>query len=170
MPQIEVTFDIDANGIVHVSSKDKATGKEQSISIQSSGGLSESEIQDMINKAEAMKDEDAKKREMVDLKNEADNAIHTTQKSLDEHRSKIGQQDIEEIEKEIQALRTLTTESNVDNEAMKEQIQKVKDSAMKIGKAMYQNTGADQDQSQEQTQEQTQEENKEENKDNKDKQ
>ena len=62
MPQIEVTFDIDANGIVHVSSKDKATGKEQSISIQSSGGLSESEIQDMINKAEAMKDEDAKKR------------------------------------------------------------------------------------------------------------
>lgn len=90
MPQIEVTFDIDANGIVHVSSKDKATGKEQSISIQSSGGLSESEIQDMINKAESMKDEDAKKREMVDLKNEADNAIHTTQKSLDEHRSKIG--------------------------------------------------------------------------------
>ena len=62
MPQIEVTFDIDANGIVHVSSKDKATGKEQSISIQSSGGLSESEIQDMINKAESMKDEDAKKR------------------------------------------------------------------------------------------------------------
>lgn len=90
MPQIEVTFDIDANGIVHVSSKDKATGKEQSISIQSSGGLSESEIQDMINKAESMKDEDAKKREMVDLKNDADNAIHTTQKSLDEHRSKIG--------------------------------------------------------------------------------
>lgn len=97
----------------------------------------------MINKAESMKDEDAKKRELVDLKNEADNAIHTTQKSLDEHRSKIGAQDIEEIEKEIQALRTLTTESNVEPEAMKEQIQKVKDSAMKIGKAMYQNTGAD---------------------------
>lgn len=143
MPQIEVTFDIDANGIVHVSSKDKATGKEQSISIQSSGGLSESEIQDMINKAEAMKDEDAKKRELVDLKNEADNAIHTTQKSLDEHRSKIGQQDIEEIEKEIQALRTMTTDSSVSVEDMKEQIQKVKDSAMKIGKAMYQNTGGD---------------------------
>ena len=77
------------------------------------------------------------RQEMVDLKNEADNAIHTTQKSLDEHKSKIGQQDIEEIEKEIQALRTLTTETNVDNEVMKEQIQKVKDSAMKIGKAMY---------------------------------
>lgn len=78
VPQIEVTFDIDANGIVHVSSKDKATGKEQSISIQSSGGLSETEINDMINNAEKMKDADAKKREMVDLKNEGDNALHTT--------------------------------------------------------------------------------------------
>lgn len=102
----------------------------------------------MINKAEAMKEEDAKKRDMVDLKNEADTTIHSTQKSLDEHRSKLSAADIEEIEKEITALRTMTTESNNDVEGMKEQIQKVKDAAMKIGKAMYSNTGGDQSQEQ----------------------
>lgn len=96
-----MSFDIDANGIVNVNAKDKATGKDQNITIQSSGGLSEADIQDMINKAEKFKDEDKKKREIIDLKNEADNTIHNTEKSLNEHRSKLSQTDIEEIEKEI---------------------------------------------------------------------
>jgi molecular chaperone DnaK len=89
VPQIDVTFDIDANGIVHVSAKDKATNKDHSITIQSSGGLSEAEIQDMINKAEKYKDEDKKRRELVDLKNEADGAIFNTEKSLNEHKAKL---------------------------------------------------------------------------------
>jgi molecular chaperone DnaK len=89
VPQIDVTFDIDANGIVHVSAKDKATGRDHSITIQSSGGLSESEIQDMINKAEKYKDEDKKRRELVDLKNDADSTIFNTEKSLNEHRAKL---------------------------------------------------------------------------------
>lgn len=89
IPQIEVTFDIDANGIVHVSSKDRATNREQSITVQSSGGLSEKEIQDMINQAEKMKNEDAKRRKVIDLKNDADNAIHNTEKILNEHKDKL---------------------------------------------------------------------------------
>lgn len=110
VPQIEVGFDIDANGIVNVSAKDKATGRDHHITIQSSGGLSESEIQDMINKAEKYKGEDKKRRELVDLKNDADNAIHNTEKSLNEYRSKLQQPDIEEIEKEITALKGMLAE------------------------------------------------------------
>jgi len=164
VPQIEVCFDIDANGIVHVSSKDKATGKENSISIQSSGGLSESEIQNMINQAEKMKEEDKKRRELVDLKNEADTALHTTQKSLDEHKSKLSQADVDEIERELTTLRNLLAEADVELEALKTAVENVKNASMKIGKAMYANAGADQAQSQEQTseegsQEQTTEEN-----------
>jgi len=87
----------------------------------------------MINNAEKMKDADAKKREMVDLKNEGDNALHTTQKSLDEHRSKLKSEHIEEIEKEMTELRTLMADSSVTNEALKEQINKVKEATMKIG-------------------------------------
>lgn len=90
VPQVDVTFDIDANGIVHVSAKDKATNRDHSITIQSSGGLSESEIQDMINKAEKFKTEDKSRRELVDIKNEADSTLFNTEKSLNEHRSKLG--------------------------------------------------------------------------------
>lgn len=169
VPQIEVTFDIDANGIVHVSSKDKATGKEQSISIQSSGGLSETEINDMINNAEKMKDADAKKREMVDLKNEGDNALHTTQKSLDEHRSKLKSEHIEEIEKEMTELRTIMADSSVTNEALKEQINKVKEATMKIGQNLYANTQDSQDNQEQQqdNQDNTQDNKEEDKKDNK---
>ena len=137
IPQIEVAFDIDANGIVHVSAKDKATGKDQSISIQSSGGLSESDIQNMINQAEKMKEEDKKKREVVDLKNEADSAIHNTERSLNEHRSKLQQNDIQEIETEINNLRTILADSKIEPQVLRDGIEKVKNAAMKIGKAMY---------------------------------
>lgn len=109
VPQIEVTFDIDANGIVNVSAKDKATNKDQHITIQSSGGLNESEIQEMINKAEKFKDEDKKKRELIDLKNEADSVAHNTEKSLNEHKSKLQQAEIDEIQKAVTDLKALAS-------------------------------------------------------------
>merc|ERR1712232_1022247 len=89
VPQIEVTFDIDANGIVNVSAKDKGTGKEQKIQIQASGGLSDDEIEKMVKDAEANKEADKKKRETVDARNQADTIIHTTEKNLKEHGGKI---------------------------------------------------------------------------------
>lgn len=107
VPQIEVTFDIDANGIVHVSSKDKASGKTQSITVQSSGGLSEADIQKMIRQADEMKEKDRKKREVVDAKNEADTTIHTTEKSLSEYKDKLPQNEIEEIQSELDKLREI---------------------------------------------------------------
>lgn len=103
----------------------------------------------MINNAEKMKDADAKKREMVDLKNEGDNALHTTQKSLDEHRSKLKSEHIEEIEKEMTELRTLMADSAVTNEALKEQINKVKEATMKIGQNLYANAQQDTQENQE---------------------
>lgn len=104
VPQIEVCFDIDANGIVHVNAKDKATGRDHTITIQSSGGLNEAEIQDMINKAEKYKAEDKKRRELVDLKNEGDSLVHNTQKSLGEHKAKLPEADANEIQKDINDL------------------------------------------------------------------
>jgi molecular chaperone DnaK len=104
VPQIEVCFDIDANGIVHVNAKDKATGRDHTITIQSSGGLNEAEIQDMINKAEKYKAEDKKRRELVDLKNEGDSLVHNTEKSLGEHKAKLPEADANEIQKDINDL------------------------------------------------------------------
>src|SRR5271167_883664 len=104
MPQIEVTFDIDANGIVNVSAKDKATGKEQQIRIQASGGLSETDIDKMVKDAEANAAEDKKRRHVIDLKNQADGLIHTCEKNLKEHGEKIPAGDKAAIEKDMQAL------------------------------------------------------------------
>ena len=105
VPQIEVTFDIDANGIVNVSAKDKGTGKEQKIQIQASGGLSEEEISKMVKEAEANKDADKKKRETVDVRNQADSIIHTTEKSLKEHGDKITSEEKKAIETAMSDLR-----------------------------------------------------------------
>lgn len=126
VPQIEVTFDIDANGIVHVSSKDKASGKSQSITVQSSGGLSEAEIQNMIKNAEEMKEKDRLKRELVDAKNEADTALHTTEKSLEEYKDKLPEADRNEIQSELTKLREMIGEADVQLEPLKEQVEKVK--------------------------------------------
>ena len=98
VPQIEVTFDIDANGIVNVSAKDKGTGKEQKIQIQASGGLSDEEINQMVKDAEANKEADKKKREAVDARNQADTLIHSTEKNLKEHGSKVSDADKKAIE------------------------------------------------------------------------
>ena len=135
VPQIEVTFDIDANGIVSVSAKDKGTGKEQKIQIQASGGLSEDEIKKMVKDAEANKESDKKKRESVDVRNQADTIIHTTEKSLKEHGNKISEAEKKAIETEISHLRNAL--KGTDTEEVKKKTQSLIQVSMKLGEAVY---------------------------------
>ena len=135
IPQIEVTFDIDANGIVSVSAKDKGTGKEQKIQIQASGGLSDEEIKNMVKDAETNKEADKKKRETVDVRNQADMIIHTTEKNLKEHGSKISETDKKSIENEISNLRNAL--KGTDTEEIKKKTQTLVQASMKLGEAVY---------------------------------
>jgi len=135
MPQIEVTFDIDANGIVNVSAKDKATGKEQQIRIQASGGLSEADIQKMVKDAEANAAEDKKRREAVNAKNHADALVHSTEKALAEHGSKIGETERRAIEDAVSDLKEAL--KGDDAEAIKAKTNTVAQASMKLGEAMY---------------------------------
>ncbi len=135
MPQIEVTFDIDANGIVNVSAKDKATGKEQQIRIQASGGLSEADIQKMVKDAEANAAEDKKRREAVDAKNHADALVHSTEKALAEHGAKIPETDRRAIEDAVSDLKEAL--KGDDAEAIKAKTNTLAQVSMKLGEAMY---------------------------------
>ena len=135
VPQIEVTFDIDANGIVSVSAKDKGTGKEQKIQIQASGGLSDDEIEKMVKDAEANKEADKKKREEVDTKNSADALVASTEKSLKEHGSKISETDKKTIETDIQNLKDAIKADKVED--IKTKTQTLVQSSMKLGEAIY---------------------------------
>ncbi|EGP09352.1 molecular chaperone DnaK [Afipia clevelandensis] len=135
MPQIEVTFDIDANGIVNVSAKDKATNKEQQIRIQASGGLSDSDIEKMVKDAEANAAEDKKRREAVDAKNHADALVHSTEKALAEHGSKVGEGDRKAIEDALADLKEALKGS--DAEAIKTKTNTLAQASMKLGEAMY---------------------------------
>jgi len=135
MPQIEVTFDIDANGIVNVSAKDKATGKEQQIRIQASGGLSESDIDKMVKDAEANAAEDKKRREAVDAKNHADALVHSTEKALAEHGSKIVDTERRAIEDAVSDLKEAL--KGDDAEAIKAKTNTLAQASMKLGEAMY---------------------------------
>ncbi len=135
MPQIEVTFDIDANGIVNVSAKDKATGKEQQIRIQASGGLSEADIQKMVKDAEANAAEDKKRRDAVDAKNHADALVHSTEKALAEHGSKIDESERRAIEDAVSDLKEAL--KGDDAEAIKAKTNTVAQASMKLGEAMY---------------------------------
>jgi molecular chaperone DnaK len=135
MPQIEVTFDIDANGIVNVSAKDKATGKEQQIRIQASGGLSEADIEKMVKDAEANAAADKKRREAVDAKNHADALVHSTEKALAEHGSKIGEGDRRAIEDAVSDLKEAL--KGDDAEAIKAKTNTLAQASMKLGEAMY---------------------------------
>ena len=135
VPQIEVTFDIDANGIVNVSAKDKGTGKEQKIQIQASGGLSEDEISKMVKDAEANKEEDKKKREAVDARNQADTLVHSTEKNLKEHGSKVSESDKKAIETAAADLRNALKGTDV--EAIKKKTQDLVQASMKLGEAIY---------------------------------
>ncbi|ALG88914.1 MULTISPECIES: molecular chaperone DnaK [Actibacterium] len=135
LPQIEVTFDIDANGIVSVSAKDKGTGKEQNITIQASGGLSDDEIEQMVRDAEANAEADKERKELVETRNQAESLIHSTEKSMEEHADKVDPTTIEAIELAIGALKEqLETE---DAGKIKSGIQNVTEAAMKLGEAIY---------------------------------
>ena len=135
MPQIEVTFDIDANGIVSVSAKDKGTGKEQKITIQASGGLSDDDIERMVKDAEDNAEADKARRELVDAKNQAESLIHSTEKSMEEHNDKVDPTTIEAIELAIAALKDELETENADK--IRSGIQNVTEAAMKLGEAIY---------------------------------
>jgi molecular chaperone DnaK len=135
MPQIEVTFDIDANGIVNVSAKDKGTGKEMQIQIQASGGLSDDEIEKMVKDAEANADSDQKRKEAVEAKNHAEALINTTEKSLEEHGDKISDEDKEAIEMGLTDLKAAV--ENDDAEEITTKTQALATVSMKLGEAIY---------------------------------
>jgi molecular chaperone DnaK len=135
VPQIEVTFDIDANGIVNVSAKDKATGKEQQIRIQASGGLSDADIQKMVKDAESNAEEDKKRRALIDAKNHADGLVHSAEKSIKEHGDKIPESDKAAIEKDIADLKEAL--SGDDAEKIQKQTESLTQSSMKIGEIIY---------------------------------
>ncbi|WP_102225823.1 molecular chaperone DnaK [Acidimangrovimonas sediminis] len=135
MPQIEVTFDIDANGIVSVSAKDKGTGKEQKITIQASGGLSEDEIDQMVKDAEANAEADKGRRELVETKNQAESLIHSTRKSLEEHGDKVDPSTVEAIELAVGALEEAV--KSEDAGKIKGAIQNLSEASMKLGEAIY---------------------------------
>jgi len=149
-PQIEVTFDIDANGILNVSAKDKSTGKTQTVTVRSSGGLSDSDIEQMVQDAEANREKDQERREMIDLKNDSDQAIYNTEKQLQEHKDKIPQNIHDQINGDITSLNEAITTEDV--EKIREALERLKNSSMEIGKAIYSQTSSDQGEQQQEEQ------------------
>ncbi len=141
VPQIEVTFDIDANGIVNVSAKDKGTGKEQQIRIQASGGLSDSDIDQMIKDAESHADEDKKRKELVEAKNQGESLVHSTDKSLKDYGDKVSEDDKSAIETALASLKSAL--EGEDLEDIKAKTQALAEASMKLGEAMYQAAQAD---------------------------
>ena len=135
VPQIEVSFDIDADGILNVSAKDKGTGKEQSIVIQSSGGLSDDEIENMVRDAEANADADSKRRQAIDAKNEIDGLIYSTEKNLTDNGDKLDDETKAEVNKAIEEAKAVKDSDNLDE--IKEKSDALNKAAMKIGQAMY---------------------------------
>ena len=144
MPQIEVSFDIDANGIVHVSAKDKGTGKEQAISIKSDGGLSEDEIKRMVDEAAANAEADKLKRELAEAKNTAETAIFSIEKSLKEHGDKISEDEKKSIEEAKQALADELAKADATAASLKEKTDALSEKAMKLGEAVYKAAQAEQ--------------------------
>jgi molecular chaperone DnaK len=135
MPQIEVAFDIDANGIVHVTAKDKATNKEQSIRIQANGGLSDADIEKMVKEAEANATADKARKDLVEAQNSADALIHSTEKALSEHGDKIGAEEKTAIETALTDLKA--ARDGADPEAIREKTNALAQASMKLGEAMY---------------------------------
>ncbi|HEY5457904.1 MAG TPA: molecular chaperone DnaK [Sphingomicrobium sp.] len=140
VPQIEVTFDIDANGIVHVTAKDKGTGKEQQIRIQASGGLSDADIEQMVKDAEKFADEDKQRREAAETKNQAESLVHSTEQQLKEHGDKVDESLKSEIEAAVAEAKTAI--EGGDAEAMKAKTEALAQAAMKLGQAIYEKTQA----------------------------
>lgn len=141
LPQIEVTFDVDANGILHVSAKDKASGKEQRITIQSCGGLSDSDIEKMVKDAEANASADEQRKALIEARNKSDSIIYSTEKSLKEYGDKIPAAEKSEIEQTIVDLRTAMEQEDV--EAINQAVEKVTQASMKIGQHIYSQSAQD---------------------------
>ena len=137
VPQIEVTFDIDANGIVSVSAKDKGTGKEQKITIQASGGLSDEDIEKMVKDAEENAEADKEKKELIEARNQAEGLIHSTEKSLEEHSDKIDPSTVEAIELSIKALKETLESEEESADKIRARAQDLTEAAMKLGEAIY---------------------------------
>ncbi|PYG29170.1 molecular chaperone DnaK [Pelagimonas varians] len=137
MPQIEVTFDIDANGIVSVGAKDKATGKEQQITIQASGGLSDIDIEKMVQEAEDNAEADKERKELVEARNQAESLVHSTEKSVEEHGDKVDPSTVEAIELAIAALKDDLEKDDISADKLKGGIQNVTEVAMRLGEAIY---------------------------------
>jgi len=141
VPQIEVSFDIDADGILNVSGKDKGTGKEQNIVIRSSGGLSEEDIESMVADAEANAEADAVRRQTIEAKNEIDSLVYSTQKSLDEHSDKLSDDVKAEVEKALSEAKEVTDSDDLDT--VKGKIEALNQASLKIGQAIYGQQGGD---------------------------
>ncbi|GAA8291859.1 molecular chaperone DnaK [Helicobacter pylori] len=144
MPQIEVTFDIDANGILTVSAQDKNTGKSQEIKISGSSGLSDSEIEKMVKDAELHKEEDARKKEVIEARNHADSLAHQTQKSLDEHKTNLNENDANEIQNAINALKDCVKNDNATKAELEDKTKLLAQAAQKLGEAMANKNNAEQ--------------------------
>jgi len=140
VPQVEVTFDIDANGIVNVSAKDKGTGKEQQIRIQASGGLSDNDIEQMVKDAESHAEEDKKRKELVEAKNQGEALHHSTEKSLKEYGDKVSEEDKSAIESALAALKQAL--EGEDLEDIQAKTQALAEASMKLGEAMYKDAQA----------------------------
>ncbi|EKE86766.1 molecular chaperone DnaK [Helicobacter pylori] len=144
VPQIEVTFDIDANGILTVSAQDKNTGKSQEIKISGSSGLSDSEIEKMVKDAELHKEEDARKKEVIEARNHADSLAHQTQKSLDEHKTNLNENDANEIQNAINALKDCIKNDNATKAELEDKTKLLAQAAQKLGEAMANKNNAEQ--------------------------
>ncbi|MCQ2928410.1 molecular chaperone DnaK [Helicobacter pylori] len=144
VPQIEVTFDIDANGILTVSAQDKNTGKSQEIKISGSSGLSDSEIEKMVKDAELHKEEDARKKEVIEARNHADSLVHQTQKSLDEHKANLNENDANEIQNAINALKDCIKNDNATKAELEDKTKLLAQAAQKLGEAMANKNNAEQ--------------------------
>ncbi|GAA7216246.1 molecular chaperone DnaK [Helicobacter pylori] len=144
VPQIEVTFDIDANGILTVSAQDKNTGKSQEIKISGSSGLSDSEIEKMVKDAELHKEEDARKKEVIEARNHADSLVHQTQKSLDEHKTNLNENDANEIQNAINALKDCIKNDNATKAELEDKTKALTQAAQKLGEAMANKNNAEQ--------------------------
>ncbi|UOS68718.1 molecular chaperone DnaK [Helicobacter pylori] len=144
VPQIEVTFDIDANGILTVSAQDKNTGKSQEIKISGSSGLSDSEIEKMVKDAELHKEEDARKKEVIEARNHADSLAHQTQKSLDEHKTNLNENDANEIQNAINALKECVKNDNATKDELEDKTKLLAQAAQKLGEAMANKNNAEQ--------------------------
>jgi len=140
VPQIEVTFDIDANGIVNVGAVDKGTGKQQSITIRSSGGLSDAEVDRMVQEAESMREEDQKKKETVQAKNDGETLGYQVEKQLSEMKDKMSQDDANDLRKKMEDLRTYMASDSVELEELKEKTKQLQEASWKVTQQVYQNS------------------------------